>query len=207
MEIYKIVPRSLPTSQPIYRDDTGHIKAVKLKLLANKRLPKHQQQGFLMFIIPLAGQLQAIVDDTNVIDIPPCALLAVDGEHWLSLLGQAEENPFLYFIIRKNNNDMDLFMRDDIGLYYYNDFIKFEKCHLSADDKHIISGEDHNQTLIIGGSGELSVQLVGEEKERFAKLMHGDILQYNSEQTAQVIAKSDATFMVVSLRIDAINKP
>lgn len=201
MSLFKIMPH--PMIGTIYHDDAEYLKVVKLRLKLEKRLPKHQQEDYNVFIIATGGQLQAEVNDNWREPVQFGDLFQVGGEQSFSLLGQDEENPFLYFIVPKTQDiEAKVIPRNLLGCCYRDDLIQFTRYQLTPEEASLSLNGPGDQYIVLCYAGEVGVKMIEPAKDHIYRLMQGDLLHFDGSQTIKILRKdSDALLFVICLRL------
>lgn len=199
MSLFKIMPHSMIGT--LYQDD--YTKVVKLRLKKNKRLPKHQQEGYNVFIIATDGRLTAEVNEEQKNSLGPGDFFQLSDNHSFSLLGENQENPFLYFIVPKTQ---DLETKVSPGRYlgccYSDDLIKFMRYQLTSEEPEMILNSPGDELIVLCYAGEATVTLENSEKKYQYRFMSGDILHFDARQSIKISKKeTDALLLVAHLRL------
>lgn len=199
MSLFKIMPHAMIGT--LYQGE--YTKIVKLRLKHGKRLPKHQQEDYNVFIITTDGCLQADVNDDRHETLQVGDLFQMGGEHEFSLVGQAEENPFLYFIVPKTQDiDIAVSSAKVLGCCYSDDLIQFSRYQLSDQESDLVLNSLGNELIVLCYGGEAGIKIENPAKDHIYRFMRGDILHVDGGQTIKISKKDlGALIFVICLRL------
>ncbi len=190
-----------PMIGTLYHDD--YIKVVKLRLKKGKRLPKHQQEGYNIFIITTDGRLTAEVNETQKEPIGPGDFFQLSDSHSFSLAGEEEENPFLYFIVPKTQDlETKVSPGKYLGCCYSDDLVKFTRYQLSNEEPELILNSPGDELIVLCYAGEAGATLENSQKKYQYRFMSGDVLHFDAHQNVKISRKEDdALLLVAHLRL------
>ncbi|MGL4524148.1 MAG: hypothetical protein ACRCVN_01315 [Spirochaetia bacterium] len=199
MSIFKIMPH--PMIGTLYQGE--YTKVVKLRLKEGKRLPKHQQGGYNVFIVPSDGQLNVVVNETDDYRAMPGDVFEMGGEDEFSIWGIAEENPFLYFIVPQTQELTPCITPSkQLGECYVDDLIRFSRHQLIDNVESLQLGSMGDEYLVLCYTGEVSAIRASSEKKTPFRLMQGDLLHFSGDESVQITRKSEnALLLVCCLRL------
>ncbi len=190
-----------PMIGTLYHDE--YIKVVKLRLKKDKHLPKHQQEGYNIFIVATDGRLVAQVDEKEKIPIGPGDFFQLSDDHNFSLWGQDEENPFLYFIVPKTQDlETKVSPGKYLGCCYIDDLIQFNRYQLSNQEPEVILNSPGDEMIVLCYAGEAAACVENTERKYQYRFMSGDILHFDAHQSVKIARKeNDSLLLVAHLRL------